>query len=226
MLAKETFMDYPDFMVDVETMGTRPDWNQMIQIAIVPFNHKTGEVSKQVFNRCLEPSPYRNIDKETMAWWMRDKDRKAILHLINSRLDPIREVLSDLGKFVTDTPRTTPAVFWGNSPGFDWFFLSGYAKDHAVTFPFHYHNQRELKSYVCGVTGKDWNDIAKPERQFAHDALYDCLYQIAIINMHAVKERETMEDLRKTIHVLKQANVPMPERVEFDPSAMDDDLPF
>jgi DNA polymerase III epsilon subunit-like protein len=220
-------MHYPDFMIDVETMGTRPDRNQMIQLAVIPFNHKTGEVSSRVFNRCLEPSEFRNIDKTTMEWWLKDEGRKAVLNRINSRLDPVREVLLAFTKFVIDTPRETPAVFWGNSPGFDWFFLSGYAKDYAVTFPFNYYNQRELKSYVCGMTGLDWENVKKPERQFAHDALYDCAYQIAIIKLNQVNDKETMADLRKTIHVLKQANVPMPKRVEFDPlNILDDDLPF
>lgn len=229
----EDFPDnFPDFMVDIETMGTRPDRNHIIEIAIVPFNHKTGAVSKRVFNRCLSPSPYRQTDLDTIKWWNGDPERKAHLAHIHQRLDPIPDVLKALTEFVYNTPRESEAHFWGNTAGFDWLFLQGYFKDYAEVWPFNYWNQFELKSYMQGLTGLPWEKVEKPTRQFAHSAVHDCLYQIGIIQLHSgqakdtAKLHETIADLRKSLHTLKQANVPMPKRVEYDPATMDDDLPF
>jgi len=45
-------MKYTDLMLDLETVGTTPGC-AIIQIAAVPFNIETGEISDNVFNMSI-----------------------------------------------------------------------------------------------------------------------------------------------------------------------------
>ncbi len=46
-----------DYMIDVETTGTNPEENALIQIACVRFNRHTKEIDPKFFDRALQVPP-------------------------------------------------------------------------------------------------------------------------------------------------------------------------
>ncbi len=70
-------MKYTDLMLDIETAGREPGC-AIIQIAAVPFNINTGDISKNVFEMSINldhqiKNGYK-FDKGTLAWWHRTNE--------------------------------------------------------------------------------------------------------------------------------------------------------
>ena len=198
-------------MVDIETLGTRPDKHHLIQLAAVAFDLETGDRNPDVFNRCLQPSEFRVTEQSTLDWWKANKGRAAILRHIQANLEPIRPTLLDFVEWVRRVSPNEAPVFWGNSPGFDWFFLHGYFTDYGVISPFHYTRHREVKTHVQACTLRDFKDVEKPHRQYSHNAVFDCVYQIELVCMHHQ-------------HRLKLDDLMLDRQLGVKPT--DDDIPF
>lgn len=163
-----------DVMVDIETTGTNPDTDGMIQLAAIQFNYDTQEIGP-VFNRCLDLPPNRRWSESTRSWWAQQKP--GIIEGIIARAeDPIR-VMNDYFDFVRNPDR--PLRFWSRG-AFDFNFVESYLNQFCLPMPHKFHEARELRSFQAGLNRK----ASEPDLSFitapgdAHDALHDCVVQL------------------------------------------------
>lgn len=175
---------YKDFMIDIETTGTDPAVNAIIQLAVRPFNLETGEIGEEAFEVCMHIPKGRVWNQGCADWWTGDPDRKATLEYIAKNRQPWLDSMNKFKEFVREQSGQDPIGirFW-SCRTMDWEFIQSYAYSYDWDTPFHFCNYREMNAYIGGMTGlvdnKDINET-RPERDEAmsHNAVYDCDWQI------------------------------------------------
>ena len=173
-------MAMTDIMVDLESTGTNPSYNAIIQIAAVQFNYKTGEIGP-VFNRCLSIAPNRYWDEGTRTWW--GKQNKDVFDGIVSRMEPPEPVLRDFLTFATTDVPNGGLRLWAKPIHFEFPFLESYFSQFGLPNPFHYRVARDLNTYLAAMAGgvehQDMEHIEVPTN--AHDALADVVFQLKLL---------------------------------------------
>lgn len=173
-------MAMTDIMVDLETTGTDPGYNAIIQIAAVQFNYSTGEIGP-VFNRCLSIAPQRFWDEGTRTWW--GNQNKAVFNSIIDRMEPPEGVVRDFLTFCsTDTPNNGFRL-WAKPVTFEFSFLSSYFAQYGLPMPLNFRYCRDLNTYMAAMAGgaehQGMEHVEVPSN--AHDALADCVYQLKLL---------------------------------------------
>jgi oligoribonuclease (3'-5' exoribonuclease) len=174
---------FTDIMVDLETTGTNPAYNAILQLAAVKFNLETGEVGTETFDQALSLAPNRFWDEETRKFWQKLPD---VYHSIISRAREPKLVLDNFTLWVAkDQPDIEGGYrFWAKPVTFDWSFLSSYYAQHGETLPFHYRYARDVNSYIAGLRGNPQHvslDDVVPFEGDKHNALWDCFHQIQVL---------------------------------------------
>lgn len=174
-------MEYPDYMIDIETTGTKPENSAIIQIAAVRFNLAEGTVdATDMFDRCLAVAPYRFWDEDTRQFWQ-GKNLK-VYRQICSRMEDPKEVLDAFRTWATKVPSQTPIRFWGKPTSFDYSFLQSYFRQFGLHFPFHYRFARDMNSFLAGMVGEaEHRELDVDFAGDAHNALHDVLHQIKVL---------------------------------------------
>lgn len=172
-------MAFDDIMVDIETTGTRPDQNHIIQIAAVRFDFASREIDHNFFDRCLIPCTMRHWDEETRNWWM-GKNRQVYASLV-PRMEPAANVMHAFRDWVTTgrEESQTPIRFWAKPTTFDFMFIASYFHQYEIDIPFHYRHAVDLNSYLRGLQNDPLGQL--DFRQFEgakHNALVDTLNQV------------------------------------------------
>jgi len=169
-----------DYMIDVETTGTNPQDNAIIQIAAVRFNRHTKEIDHRMFDRALHVPVGRYWSEDTRDWWMGKPD---VLRGILSRAEPADIVIKAFWDWVAEGSSICPRVFWAKPTTFDYQFIASYFRQFGLMQPFHYREAVDLNSYLLGKGHENrfqyWKTI-EPVGD-AHNALHDCLYQIRAV---------------------------------------------
>jgi DNA polymerase III epsilon subunit-like protein len=177
-------------MVDIETTGTSPDDNAIIQIAAVRFNPFTGTIdTANMFNRCLGIPPQRFWDEETRSWWM--KQNKDILMSIFARMEDPAVVMKDFYDWAGGA--YCEECFVAKPLSFDFPFVQSYFRRFGYPMPFNHSKGRDLRSFLAGLSFPDapFDDRSVPvDGVGAHDAIFDVLHQIKVI-FHALNARKT-----------------------------------
>lgn len=176
-------LTFPDLMVDVETTGTQPNRNAMIQLAAVKFNLKTRDVSPVIFNRCLRIPKWRTWDEDTRAWW---KKQPAVLDSIVAKGEKPDVVMRDFVDFVQKDKGYDPVKFWAKPSTFDYPFVTSYLTDFNEPIPFSFRETEDMNSFLRGIYFPNPIDRTdEPElKGVAHDAIYDVLHQIKVLFHH------------------------------------------
>ena len=163
---------FTDMMVDIETGGTDPERNPIIQIAAVKFNYATGEIGP-MFNRCLGPAIDRLWDEGTKQWWAKMPDT---YEAICARVEDPAVVMADYAAFAETGPR-----FWAKPTSFDFPFVASYLRQFGHPNPCHYRHARDLNTFIAALKGGAdhvWmRDV--PFVGTVHDGLDDCCHQIS-----------------------------------------------
>ena len=164
-----------DAMVDIETTGTNPGENMIIQIAAVKFNVLTGEVSDDIFDRCLQPVADRAWDGSTLNWWNQKGD---LLRSLMARAEPVVDVLRDFQIWAGSEGQQLR--FWSKPLSFDWPFIASYFADADIAMPFHYRTARDVNTHISCLVGGgvEHRHMAIPFVGVEHNAVYDCVHQI------------------------------------------------
>jgi len=164
-------------MVDIETTGTNPDRNGMIQLAAVRFNLRERAVdTSKMFDRCLQLPTNRYWDEDTRRWWA--QQNQEVLRKILFRAEPVQPVLEDFAQFVGYT-HEEPIRFWAKPTTFDYMFVSSYFKDYGVMSPFNFRLATDMNSYIRGLAQDASLTTFKTDFVGnAHDAIVDVLNQI------------------------------------------------
>lgn len=182
---RAAFMPQPgapmfDYMIDVETTGTNPEENALIQIAAVRFNRLTKEIDPKFFDRALHVPPGRYWAEDTRDWWMNKPD---VLRGILSRAEPPEIVIKAFWEWVASGSSLCPRAFWGKPTTFDYNFIGSYFRQYGLMQPFHYREAVDLNSYLLGRGHENRREFWKTIEPVgdAHNALHDCLYQIRAV---------------------------------------------
>lgn len=175
---------YTDVMIDIETTGTQPDRNAILQIAAVRFNLKENTVDGNVFNMCLDIPPHRHWNEDTRAWWGK-QNQETLRRILDQRQD-WRAVMNELVKW------SQPAQslrFWSKPTHFDYMFLSSYFADADLPQMFSYREATDMNSFLRGLYKGDKVPTDEEigvvmESNQAHDALNDTFHQVQVLMTH------------------------------------------
>lgn len=169
-----------DYMIDIETTGTNPEENAIIQIGAVRFNRHTKEIDHKMFNRCLSVPPGRYWAEDTRDWWL---NQPEVLRHIMGRMEPPEIVIRAFWEWVAEGSSICPRAFWGKPTTFDYNFINSYFRQFGLMQPFHYREAVDLNSYLLGRGHENRREFWKtvPPVGDAHNALHDCLYQISAV---------------------------------------------
>lgn len=174
---------YYDVMVDIETTGTHPEHNAIIQIAAVRFNFDTLAVdASDMFNRCLTVAPNRFWEESTRAFWQ-GKNLKVYHQICANMEDPL-VVLKAFQEWANKgrSPSDAPLRFWGKPTSFDYSFIQSYFRQYGLHLPFHYRYGRDMNSFLAGLRqNPDHPEANVPFSGDEHNALHDVLHQIKTI---------------------------------------------
>lgn len=171
-------MSQRNFMIDIETTGLNPAFNSITSIAIVEFDAE--RFTNLAFRTRVLQDASRENDEETMQWREDNKvdEMEAAIPLESSpdhMLTVVHALLS-----------SPDCVVWAKPTRFDISFLESYFADYRNRsyIPWHYRNVVDLASFIKG-RGKNIKELeaeVKAEMAYnAHDALDDCLFQIAVL---------------------------------------------
>jgi exodeoxyribonuclease VIII len=172
-------------MIDLETMGTRPD-SAMVQVAAVAFQPRSGGRvwEAEAFNQYVDLDSCLAIgmlvERDTVAWWLGQSD-DARLRLADGMHDdptPLATVLSCLA----DWPKERMKVGWESVDGvwakptsFDLPILKTAYRRLGANVPWHYRSERDMRTALM-LLGEG---PPVSTGGVAHDALDDCVRQIA-----------------------------------------------
>lgn len=163
-------MKYDQIMVDLETTGTDPYHNAIIQISAVRFN-MDGEVDTNMFDECLHVPRNRYWCEDTREWWMQQNPK--ILNKIWGKMRDPATVLQEFRDWVGgDSP-----TLWAKPIHFEYPFLESYFRTFDVQNPFPHWQTQDLRSW-CNARGVPGLDKELEFDGDAHDAIHDCLHQI------------------------------------------------
>jgi len=165
-------------MVDIETTGTRPDRNAMIQLAAVRFNLEERTVdASDMFNRCLLIPPNRFWDESTRSWWGQQK--RDILDDIYFRMEDPKTVMEAFSQWSLKAGSGEPLRFWAKPTTFDFSFVQSYLNDYEVYNPYHFRWAVDMNSFIRGLGASSKIESFYNEFQGdAHNAIFDVINQI------------------------------------------------
>jgi len=172
-------MTFDSMMVDLETNGTDPEHNAIIQIAAVKFNYATGEIGP-AFDRCLAMAPSRYQDQGTMEWW---RSHQHVYDSIIARAEAPTQVMGDFFAFASHDAPSGGYALWAKPTSFEFPFLSSYFRQFGLPNPFHYRKARDMNSFIAGLRGApshvDMQHV--PSVGNEHNALDDVYYQLSVL---------------------------------------------
>lgn len=184
---------FKHLMIDLETMGNKPD-SAIVAIGAVPFDMVSGVTDDAIFYEVVElrssASYGGSIDADTVLWWL-DKSDNARSEITNSeKAIDLPVALANLNTFVSAYCDERIQV-WGNGSNFDNVILRS-AYEHCGITPFWKHwNDRDVRTIV--ELGRNAGIDPKKDFPFvgdAHNALDDALHQVnyvTAIHQHLFK---------------------------------------
>lgn len=162
---------YPDVMIDLETLGNGPD-AAVIQAGAAYFNIDTGDVGKTLkidFDFASAQKSGGKIDAKTVQWWLGQSPEARASILTENRKTAVEGFVT-LNNFLEGADH-----IWSHAT-FDFVIVSETLKRLDIKPRFAYRAARDIRTlvYLSGLKS------FKKERQGVHhDALDDCLYQVA-----------------------------------------------
>lgn len=162
-----------DVMIDLETLGTRPD-AAIIQIGAVQFEPRSGGkvLNGSGFKRYVAVQDGAgSIDHSTIAWWLQEKSAAKMGKALETQALPLLVALQELDAWVN---WADVGGVWSNGAAFDQPVLaSAYGKLGRNT-PWHYRASRCVRTLFAlagGAPSIDWTGMTP------HDALDDAIGQ-------------------------------------------------
>lgn len=184
---------FKHLMIDLETMGNKPD-SAIVAIAAVPFDMVSGVSDDALFYEIIDLRSSEkhggSIDADTVLWWLGKSDN-ARSEIINSeKAIDLPDALTRLSSFASEFCEERVQV-WGNGSNFDNVILRTAYENCAIT-PFWKHwNDRDVRTIV--ELGRNADIDPKKDFPFvgeAHNALDDALHQVnyvVAIHQHLFK---------------------------------------
>lgn len=160
-----------DVMLDLETLGTRPD-TVILTLGAVKFNPFTDEIygDKTLY---IKPdvdeqlTMHRTIDEDTVAWWGKQSTEVYEEAMGTEGRIVIEEFLNQLCKFIVGADR-----IWCQGPVFDIAILENLMRQTGRPIPWVFWRIRDSRTLLQAL-----GDSRDPNRAQAHNAMADCIYQ-------------------------------------------------
>lgn len=171
---------YPDFMVDIESMGTNPE-APVVAIGAVAFDLVAMEIGPQFYtNIDLESSMALGAkpDAGTIMWWLTQTEQ-ARLRITQGFRPTVGEALGNFTLWLNDhTTERNYRRIYSCGPDFDVTLLAQHYRLVMHELPWQYWNSRDYR------TIRDlWRDIADTVQRNGthHNALDDALHQVEVL---------------------------------------------
>lgn len=170
-------MPSSNFMVDIETLSTRPD-AVIVSIAAIKFDRQ-GDLPKlenmETFYKRVSRESCEvlgmHVDPKTMEWWKKQEEDVRFEALENpvDRLD-IKEALRELSQFIG---KANP-IIWGNGDDFDCTILGEAYRICNQETPWKFWNTRDVRTVFDLGNVTPWS---LPDNH-KHHPIHDCYRQI------------------------------------------------
>ena len=174
-----------DVMLDLETMGTRPN-APIVAVGAVAFDMHTLELGERyyaVMDLASSVALGSVIDASTVLWWL-DQSDDARSSLTRGARYAASDLLNDFSVWLTNfsTDRESRRV-WGCGPDIDCVLLSEHYMKAGIEVPWRFWNQR------CYRTVKNlYPNVEQDPRTGKHNAVEDAVFQA----QHLFKIRRTL----------------------------------
>lgn len=139
-----------DLMIDLETMGTKPN-SAIIAIGAVFFDRKTGETGAEFYREIsLEScqSVGMDIDASTVIWWMKQSDNARYKFYTNEDAQHIGFALGEFAAWIDSNSNDYNITPWGNGATFDISMLESAFNRLDVNTPWAFWNVRDVRTVV------------------------------------------------------------------------------
>ena len=168
-------MTYTDVMIDLETLGLRPN-APIVSLGAVQFDIKTGETGQSLYEKIewIHDQKDRPLDRETVAWWL-EQDPVAQKELIDRKnCIKLKLALKRLDDFFPKKARV-----WANGSTFDCVILDDAYQNHANRMPpWGFRNIRDCRTIKDLAENVGWSRDSFQMDGVTHNALDDCFFQI------------------------------------------------
>ncbi|SNS22653.1 protein of unknown function [Anaerovirgula multivorans] len=181
--------DYPpavssrtDIMVDIETLGNKPDSN-IIQLAAATFDIRTGYVGR-IFNECANITMNETMKTtgSTIKWWL-NTNKELLQDILNRGSMSSDDLVRCFCRWLNE--QEGAVYLWGDGTLFDNNLIRTQMENLGLKYPINYRNDRDVRTILelaytkVGKTREQF--LARYENNNAHDAIDDVLHQIEIV---------------------------------------------
>lgn len=164
----------PEVMIDVETIGTRPN-APIISLGAVAFDQRKLVIGESFYcNVSLESSVALGavIDPDTVMWWMRQTDDARSALTRNAK--QAEEALNSFSLWLeaSSVPQDGRKI-WAAGIDFGCVLLAEHYRRLRYPLPWHYWNQRDYRT-----VREMFPNIEQAKRKNKHNALDDAIHQV------------------------------------------------
>ncbi|EPR1455627.1 3'-5' exoribonuclease domain-containing protein [Citrobacter koseri] len=177
---------YSHLMVDLETMGNKPD-APVVSVGAVFFDPATGDTGAEFYKVVSLESAmaWGGVpDASTIVWWMKQsaEARSAIVMDDAIQLD---DALFQLNDFIAENAANGPSLMqvWGNGASFDNVILRQSYDRTGIDCPWMFWNDRDVRTMV--ELGKAVGINPRYDIKFEgdmHNALSDARHQVKYVS--------------------------------------------
>jgi DNA polymerase III epsilon subunit-like protein len=179
-------MTMADVMIDLETMGTRPD-APIIAIGAVTFDMRNGTLGEHYYTTVNLASSVElgsRIDASTVMWWLK-QDEQARKDVCGGAQQDATLALMEFGLWLHQYAAPEKAVRpWGNGADFDCVILKEHYAKAGITLPWEFWNVRCYRT-LAGL----YPNIPRQHKGTKHNALDDAIAQAE----HLILIRKTLQ---------------------------------
>jgi len=173
-----------DVMLDLETIGQHSN-AVIVSIGAVFFNPLTGNIGAE-FHQVIDiedAMKYGEVDGSTLKWWMKQNDDARSIFNTNDTM-PLKDALLEFNGWMYQIEGFKKRIVWGNGATFDNTILTNAYKAANMTKPWHFSNDRDVRTMVdvgrrvFGIDPKKSNEF----KGNPHNALDDAKHQAKYIS--------------------------------------------
>lgn len=196
-----------DVMFDIETLGVKPGCI-VLSAAALKFNrHKdfhegeayidlieNGFAKRVSFSLSRQMHLGLQADQSTMDWYF-NKNVGMLSEIERSGASTVdlKVTLLELNEFFTEVQNESgkDCCIWANSPTFDIEIIKVLYEKCGVKFPFSYGRCMDVRT-IRDSYQMMFGETPKPDRNKAHDPVYDCVYQTELLQRYWTNVRALM----------------------------------
>jgi hypothetical protein len=159
-----------DVMLDIETLGTKPDC-VVVTFGAVKFNPHSDSVPDSGMyvrlNADEQIAHGRSVEDDTLQWWMTQPEPVREEAIGDGDRCGVTDFIQQLNRFLVGVD-----AIWAQGPAFDMVILENLYRQWGYPQPWLYYQIRDSRTLF-----KVHGDPRVAGRDGHHNALADCVYQ-------------------------------------------------